>query len=128
MQKKSPNPIDVSVGENLRQFRQFAGISQSSLGTALGLTFQQIQKYESGINRISASRLQEIATLLNVNVSAFFGEAKPVAIADGASIDPADPIIRFLQTSEGHTLNKSYWKLPKRLRHQILELAQAISN
>lgn len=98
------------------------------MGTALGLTFQQIQKYESGINRISASRLQQIASLLNANASGFFGEAKPIAIAGGESISPTDPIVRFLQTSEGHTLNNAYWKLSERLRHQILELAEALSN
>ena len=67
-----PNPVDIHVGESLRQRRALIGISQEKLATALGLTFQQIQKYEHGRNRISASRLYELSKILEVPISYFF--------------------------------------------------------
>ena len=70
--KKVPNPIDRHVGSRVRMRRMLASVSQEKLGEALGLTFQQVQKYEKGANRISASRLQNIAKILGVPVSFFF--------------------------------------------------------
>ena len=75
MMKKVPNPIDRHVGSRVRMRRMLAGVSQEKLGEALGLTFQQVQKYEKGTNRISASRLQQIAKMLDVPVSFFFDGA-----------------------------------------------------
>lgn len=75
MNKKTPNPIDVHVGKRVRTRRMLIGLSQEKLGDALGVTFQQVQKYEKGSNRISASRLQGIARLLDVPVAYFFEDA-----------------------------------------------------
>lgn len=72
MAKKAPNPIDKHVGSRVRMRRMMLGLSQEKLGDALGLTFQQVQKYEKGTNRIGASRLQQIAHILQVPVSFFF--------------------------------------------------------
>src|SRR5204862_2364914 len=72
MAKKAPNPIDKHVGSRVRMRRMMLGMSQEKLGDALGLTFQQVQKYEKGTNRIGASRLQQISLILQVSVSFFF--------------------------------------------------------
>jgi transcriptional regulator with XRE-family HTH domain len=69
---KTPNPIDKHVGSRLRMRRMMLGMSQEKLGEAFGLTFQQVQKYEKGMNRISASRLQQAAQILDVSVPFFF--------------------------------------------------------
>src|ERR1700683_926562 len=76
--KKSPNPIDKHVGSRVRMRRMMLSMSQEKLGDALGLTFQQVQKYEKGTNRIGASRLQQISQLLQVQVSFFFEGAPNV--------------------------------------------------
>ena len=73
--KKKPNPIDIHVGSRIRLRRTMLGMSQEKLGESLGITFQQIQKYEKGTNRVGASRLQNIASILNVPVSFFFDDA-----------------------------------------------------
>ena len=73
--KKKPNPIDIHVSSRIRLRRTMLGMSQEKLGEALGITFQQVQKYEKGTNRVGASRLQNISTTLNVPVSFFFEDA-----------------------------------------------------
>ena len=78
MAKKAPNPIDKHVGSRVRMRRMMLGMSQEKLGDALGLTFQQVQKYEKGTNRIGASRLQQISQILQVPVS-FFSKARRTA-------------------------------------------------
>jgi transcriptional regulator with XRE-family HTH domain len=75
---ETPNPIDVLVGTRLRLRRNMLGLSQERLGDAIGLTFQQVQKYEHGANRIGASRLHELSQVLNVPVSFFFDDTDPV--------------------------------------------------
>ena len=77
MAKKAPNPIDKHVGSRVRMRRMMLGMSQEKLGDALGLTFQQVQKYEKGTNRIGASRLQQISLILQVPVAFFFEGAPP---------------------------------------------------
>jgi transcriptional regulator with XRE-family HTH domain len=74
MTKKPPNPIDKFVGNRVRTARVLANMSQEKLGDALGITFQQVQKYEKGVNRIGSSRMQQIATILEKPVSWFFDE------------------------------------------------------
>lgn len=83
--KKSPNPTDIHVGSRVRLRRMMLGMSQEKLGEALGITFQQIQKYEKGTNRIGASRLQHIATVLKAPVSFFFED-----LPDGENTTFAD--------------------------------------
>lgn len=94
LNKKSPNPIDVHVGSRVRLRRMMLGMSQEKLGDALGITFQQIQKYEKGTNRIGASRLQHIARVLTIPVSFFFedapgseGAASPSPMTEFAGLD-----------------------------------------
>ena len=102
MIKKVPNPIDKHVGSRVRMRRMLAGVSQEKLGEALGLTFQQVQKYEKGSNRISASRLQQIAKMLDVPVSFFFDGAPTGDMPEPGFADSAATtyISEFLATSE----------------------------
>src|ERR1700678_1752014 len=83
MAKKAPNPIDKHVGSRVRMRRMMLGMSQEKLGDALGLTFQQVQKYEKGTNRIGASRLQQISHILQVPVAFFFEGAPHLAGTPG---------------------------------------------
>jgi transcriptional regulator with XRE-family HTH domain len=104
MTKKSgPNPIDIYVGSRIRNQRMLIGMSQEKLGNALGLTFQQVQKYEKGTNRVGASRLQQISTALGVKPAFFFEE---VPNAPGArrstAVDPTSNFVTdFFATAEG---------------------------
>src|SRR6187200_2817808 len=91
---ETPNPIDIRVGARLRLRRNMLGLSQEKLGEAIGLTFQQIQKYERGANRIGASRLHELSRVLDVPVSFFFDDRDPVrapAIPGGFAEPPPEP-------------------------------------
>jgi transcriptional regulator with XRE-family HTH domain len=130
MTKKSPNPIDKHVGSRVRMRRMMIDMSQEKLGERLGITFQQIQKYEKGTNRIGASRLQQISTVLSVPV-AFFFEGAPVP--DGPSVfsDVPSPAYGsdFLATSDGLALTKAFMKVkdPK-VRRRIVELVEAIAS
>src|SRR5580765_8372499 len=114
MVKKIPNPVDQHVGSRVRIRRVLVGMSQEKLGEALGLTFQQVQKYEKGTNRIGASRLQQIASILGVTVSFFFEglPAEGTAHAAGhAGDDDTIHVIEFLSTTEGLQLNKAFARI-----------------
>ena len=134
---KRPNPIDVHVGTRLRLLRVKAKLSQQAIGKMLGLTFQQIQKYEKGTNRIGASRLQQIAAILQVPV-AFFFEGAPDPAARSAAM-PAAPgpeaagdlapesIYGFLATPEGLSLARSFIRIrDSKVRHRIVALVEEI--
>jgi len=132
--KKVPNPIDVHVGSRVRLRRMLVGMSQERLGELLGLTFQQVQKYEKGTNRIGASRLFQIAQYLGVPVQFFFediaGSMVPAGTA-GASgfgeIDGAPYVMEFVSSQEGLELNRSYTRiLDPRVRKKILELVRCL--
>ncbi|MEM0899881.1 MAG: helix-turn-helix domain-containing protein [Pseudomonadota bacterium] len=133
-QKKQPNPIDIHVGSRIRLRRSMVGMSQEKLGESLGITFQQVQKYEKGTNRVGASRLQNIAAVLNVPVSFFFEDA-PVPETTGtaqAGFDEAPSstyVVDFLSSAEGLQLNRSFMKIqdPK-VRRKIIELIKTLSN
>ncbi|MGB0852563.1 MAG: helix-turn-helix domain-containing protein [Pikeienuella sp.] len=133
--KKEPNPVDVHVGTRLRMRRLFIGMSQEKLGAHLGLTFQQVQKYEKGLNRIGASRLYAIARILDAPVQYFFDDmptdlpnSHPVsATANGAPSET--PVAAFLATSEGVALNVAFSKIRdtetrKRLADLVRTLAE----
>lgn len=136
--KKSPNPIDVHVGSRVRLRRMMLGMSQEKLGEHLGITFQQIQKYEKGTNRIGASRLQAIARVMNVPVSFFFEDA-PVL----APLIPAEPgmptagfqesqstsyVVDFLSSSEGLQLNKAFVRIKEpKVRRKVVDLVRALA-
>jgi transcriptional regulator with XRE-family HTH domain len=132
MAKKAPNPIDKHVGSRVRMRRMMLGMSQEKLGDALGLTFQQVQKYEKGTNRIGASRLQQISHILQVPVAFFFegaphlaGMPGPEGMADAPS--PAY-VSDFLATSDGLSLTKAFMRIPDaKLRRRIVDLVQQIA-
>ncbi len=128
--KKTPNPIDRHVGSRVRMRRMLIGVSQEKLGTALGLTFQQVQKYEKGTNRIGASRLQQISQILGVAPAFFFedlpGDRLPAGgFADEGAAFTAD----FLSTSEGVLLNKAFQRIrDARVRKRIVDLVTALAD
>ena len=130
MAKKVPNPIDKHVGSRVRMRRMMLTMSQTKLGDALGLTFQQVQKYEKGTNRISASRLQQSAHILQVPVTFFFegGPSVPGAPhAKGTAPSPAY-VSDFLATSEGHALIKAFTQIKDaKLRRRIVGLVEEIA-
>src|SRR4029079_23112 len=128
------NPMDVHVGSRVRLRRMLLGMSQEKLGEHLGLTFQQVQKYEKGVNRIGASRLFDLAKVLGVPVQFFYDEAPSVAQSAGAVMtgfaEQTDETysIAFLGTREGLELNKAFARVtdPK-VRRSIVDLVRALA-
>ncbi len=131
MPRKSPNPIDVHVGGRVRMRRMLVGMSQEKLGDSLGLTFQQVQKYEKGANRIGASRLYQIARVLGVPIEFFYdGVADDGQGVDGfAETEAGHFEIDMLSTSEGIQLNSAFFSIrdPK-IRKKVLELVKALGD
>ncbi|MEM8540752.1 MAG: helix-turn-helix domain-containing protein [Pseudomonadota bacterium] len=129
--KKTPNPIDIHVGSRIRLRRTMLGLSQEKLGESLGITFQQVQKYEKGTNRVGASRLQNIAGILNVPAAFFFEDApgEDAAETDGLAESSTSYVVNFLSSSEGLQLNRSFVKIsdPK-VRRRIVDLVRALAN
>ena len=124
---KKPNPTDQHVGKRVRMRRMMLGISQERLGGELGLTFQQIQKYEKGTNRVSSSRLQQLSNILQVPIPFFFEGGPNVGRAGSKSKTP-DYITAFLATSDGLVLVRSFTcitdtKLRRSIVHLVEELA-----
>ena len=130
MSTKAPNPVDKYVGSRVRMRRIMLGMSQEKLGEALGLTFQQVQKYEKGTNRVGASRIQQISEILQVPVSFLFeGGPSGVASAGGFS-DSASPayISDFLATSEGLALTRAFTRSSDaKLRRSIVDMVEQIA-
>lgn len=127
--KKKPNPIDIHVGSRIRLRRTMLGMSQEKLGESLGITFQQIQKYEKGTNRVGASRLQNISSILNVPVSFFFEDAPGDNVGGGmAETASSNYVVDFLSSSEGLQLNRAFVKIadPK-VRRKIVDLVKALA-
>jgi transcriptional regulator with XRE-family HTH domain len=128
MPKKAPNPTDKHVGARVRMRRMMLGMSQEKLGDALGLTFQQVQKYEKGANRIGASRLQQIAHILQVPVAFFFEGAPnvPGQTTDGLAEAPSPAYVSdFLATSDGLALTKAFMRIKDaKLRRRIVDLVE----
>ncbi|HVB15357.1 MAG TPA: helix-turn-helix transcriptional regulator [Stellaceae bacterium] len=130
---ETPNPIDVQVGSRVRLRRSMLGLSQERLGEAIGLTFQQVQKYERGANRIGASRLHELSRVLDVPVSFFFDDVDPVrapAIPGGFAEPPAEAFesdpLRKLETVE---LVEAYYAIEDAaVRRRLFELARTLAS
>lgn len=121
---KSPNAIDIHVGSRIRQRRGMLGISQEKLGEGLGITFQQVQKYEKGTNRVGASRLQHIAELLNVPIPFFF-EGSP-STSDQGEIVP-DSITEFINSREGIALAMAFTAIEdRRVRASVFNLIKTL--
>ena len=132
---RRPNPMDIHVGSRVRLRRMLLGMSQEKLGDHLGLTFQQVQKYEKGINRIGASRLFDLSKTLGVPISYFYEDA-PVA-GHGLAEDPCEygektvesSVFDFLSTREGLELNKAFVKITNaRVRRTIVELVRSLAS
>ncbi len=123
--KRSPHATDRHVGNRVRMRRKMQGMTQEKLGQALGLTFQQVQKYEKGTNRIGASRLQHIASIQQVPISFFFEGAPGLSyVLDESS----DYVSDFLATSEALALTKAYMQIQDaKLRRSIVDLVKQIT-
>jgi len=129
MSTKAPNPVDKYVGSRVRMRRIMLGMSQEKLGEALGLTFQQVQKYEKGTNRVGASRIQQISEILQVPVSFLF-EGGPTGTANaGGGTGPSPSFVSdFLATSEGLALTRAFTRISDaKLRRSIVELVEQIA-
>ncbi|HVC57588.1 MAG TPA: helix-turn-helix transcriptional regulator [Stellaceae bacterium] len=127
-----PNPIDVRVGSRVRLRRNMLGLSQEKLGEAIGLTFQQVQKYERGANRIGASRLHELSRVLDVPVAFFFDDVDPVrapAIPGGFAEPPADTFDSDpLHRRETVELVEAYYAIEDvAVRRRLFDLAKALA-
>jgi transcriptional regulator with XRE-family HTH domain len=120
-----PNPIDVHVGKRIRMRRLFLGMNQETLANALGLTFQQVQKYEGGANRVSASRLSAMADILGVPISFFFGDL----LLDDKSETPEERESRErMERPETIELLRLYYAIvDQRVRQQFLEMVKAVA-
>src|SRR5436190_15128105 len=130
MVKKAPNPVDKHVGDRVRMRRMMLDMSQEKLGDALGLTFQQVQKYEKGANRVSASRLQHVAQILQVPESFFFDGGPNVAGQTRRIGEAASPsyVSAFLATADGLALVKAFTAIKDaKLRRSIVLLVRGIA-
>ena len=126
---KRPNPTDIYVGSRVRMRRKMMGMSQEKLGERLGITFQQIQKYEKGTNRIGASRLQKIAEILEVPVSYFFPDPSSEGATGTAEDGGSGYVVDFLSTAEGLELNRAFARIRNaKVRRKVIELVRAVAN
>jgi transcriptional regulator with XRE-family HTH domain len=130
--KKTPSAIDVHVGSRVRLRRTMQNMSQEKLGTALGISFQQIQKYEKGTNRIGASRMHQIASALEVPVSFFFEDAPG---PDGETVSgfgeatTSDYVVDFVSTKEGIELNRAFVRITNSaIRKRIIDMVRTFAD
>jgi transcriptional regulator with XRE-family HTH domain len=127
MRKNGPDPIDKYVGSRVRMRRLMLGMSQTKLADSIGLTFQQVQKYEKGTNRMGSSRLQQVANVLKVSISFFF-EGGPNQPKVNGKVSLPDYVSEFLATRKGHALMHAFMRLPKgKIRHTITSLVEDIA-
>lgn len=128
--KKSPNPVDIHVGGRVRLRRMLVGLSQEKLGDSMGLTFQQIQKYEKGINRIGASRLYKLSQVLDVPVGFFFdglSHAEGSVNAGMAEGDAQAFLYEFINTRDGLELNRAFVKISDAdVRRSVIKLMRSL--
>ena len=124
MSKKSASAIDKYVGSRVRMRRMLIGMSQEKLGEALGITFQQIQKYEKGSNRIGASRLHHIASVLGVDVEFFF---QGVPAAPGSEESTRVSLAEFLALPESDRLVQTFARLPEDARRKVVDLVELLA-
>ncbi len=134
--RKQPNPIDIHVGSRLKLRRTMVGMTQEKLGDQLGVTFQQVQKYEKGANRIGASRLQEIARILSVPVAYFFEDAKDNAPEPDRNMEygfAEDMTASFdlpqVPSGEAHALARAFSRISDaRIRRRIIDLVETLAD
>jgi transcriptional regulator with XRE-family HTH domain len=127
MSVKRPDPVDVEVGHRIRIERLSRGLSQTALANQLGVTFQQVQKYEKGVNRVGAGRLTKIAEVLGVPVSTFFSGKEVLESEQGRDGDEASPL-KLLTVSGAFRLLRAYADIEdSNLRRSIVDLVEQIS-
>lgn len=128
--KKQANPIDAQVGNRVRLRRMLVGMSQEKLGEMLGLTFQQVQKYEKGVNRIGAGRLYQVANILGVPISYFYedvSEREPDGLVP-ANDYATPPVMEFLSSGEGLQLALAFMRIREpKVRKRVLDLVKSLS-
>lgn len=118
------HPVDIHVGKRIRHRRWMVGMTQQQLAERVGIKFQQIQKYETGMNRVSASRLWDISDAMGIEVSFFFeglGRAEAIESTDAARGD-------FMADKEALELVRSYYAIPENQRRRLFELARVLSD
>jgi len=130
--KKQANPIDAQVGNRVRLRRMLIGMSQEKLGDFLGLTFQQVQKYEKGVNRIGAGRLFQVARILGVPIEYFYEgviEQLPAVSGRGLAEDPSTPpVMEFLSSGEGLQLSVAFMRIKdSKVRKRVLDLVKSLA-
>lgn len=130
MPVKTPDPIDIYVGARVRLQRELLGLSQTVLGQRLGVTFQQVQKYEKGTTRLGASRLQAAARALGVPVAFFFSKQHGSDVMAGVEPAPeAENILSFVYTREGLALNQAFIEITSsRVRRSVVALIKAMAS
>jgi transcriptional regulator with XRE-family HTH domain len=128
--KKQANPVDAHVGHRVRLRRMLIGMSQERLGELLGLTFQQVQKYEKGINRIGAGRLFEVSGILGVPINFFYDDVQSATAAGGfAEADEPPPVMEFLSSGEGLQLSLAFMRIKDaKVRRRILDLVRSLAD
>ncbi len=128
MAKRSPDPIDATVGNRLRERRVLIGMSQEKLGDRLGLTFQQVQKYEKGLNRVSASRLYQMAEILGVKVQYFYNDAESTPAGVAAAKAAAGEVSDAAAAADGLQLSQAFMEISSpEVRRRIIDLVRAIA-
>ena len=129
MPKKQANPVDGQVGNRVRLRRMLVGMSQERLGELLGLTFQQVQKYEKGVNRIGAGRLYQVAQILGVPINYFYEGVTPQSaesIRNGDSSTP--PVMEFLSSGEGLQLTLAFMRIKDtKVRKRVIDLVKSLA-
>jgi len=126
--KKKANPVDAHVGYRVRLRRMLIGMSQERLGELLGFTFQQVQKYERGINRIGAGRLFEVSEILGVPISFFYEGMEGIQVSSESNGDQPAAVMDFLSSSEGIQLSTAFMGIKDtKVRRRILDLVRTIS-
>lgn len=124
-----PHPVDVHVGKRIRHRRWLVGVTQQQLAEKVGIKFQQIQKYETGANRVSASRLWDIAESLEVDVSFFFAGMEGAVANTGPSGTEQSPVPSdLLNDKEALDLVRSYYSIPEEQRRRLFDLARVLSD
>jgi transcriptional regulator with XRE-family HTH domain len=127
--KKHANPVDAQVGSRVRLRRMLIGMSQERLGELLGLTFQQVQKYEKGVNRIGAGRLFDVARILGVPIDYFYENVSSNLSGRGFSEnDTSPPVMEFVSSGEGLQLSLAFMRIkdPK-VRKRVLDLVKSLA-
>ncbi|WP_297735890.1 helix-turn-helix transcriptional regulator [uncultured Maricaulis sp.] len=127
---RGPNPIDIHVGSRVRLRRQLLKMSQEKLGDELGVTFQQVQKYERGANRVGASRLYRLSRVLDVPIQFFFEGLGGATAASGMAEGDQTPIVYdFIQSSDGVSLAESFSRIKDgKVRRRVLELVRTLAS